>query len=75
MKLPITLRAAIARYNRHLVKNEEIFKKFRTPIESDHYFAIVSIGYNIVTWSGNYSSLIEVMREAGALKPYEEVVG
>jgi hypothetical protein len=65
----------MARFQRHLAKTEEKLITFRRPIDSTSPFGIVELSSNTLTCHGDFESLLGWMREAGTLKPYEEIVG
>jgi hypothetical protein len=72
-KVVISLRAAVARYNRQLAKSDEKLITFRTPLDSVYTYGIVDTGSNVLTSKGDFNDLEAWMREAGTLKPYEVI--
>jgi hypothetical protein len=72
-KVVITLRAAVARYNRHLAKIDEKLIKFRTPVDSIFDYAVVSTRDNVVLHMGDICNLENWMREDSVLKAYEVI--
>lgn len=72
-KVPVSFRAALARYSRHLSKNGEKLITFRTPLDSIYSYGIVDVGTNALAWKGTDENLIDWMREAGTLKAYEVI--
>ncbi len=73
VKAKVTMRAAIARFQRHLKAEGERLVKLRRPIDSWANCVIVGVHSNAVLHYGDETNLINWMREAGTLKPYEEI--
>lgn len=67
--IPITRRAAIARFNRHLAKKGQKLRVLKTPIDSLYHFVIVEDGG--VVAMADLDGLLAWFREDGILKPYE----
>lgn len=74
-KVPVSFRAALARFTRHIAKDGEKLVKFRTPMDGLWDYAIVDTVSNVVKLKGDHSNLLAWMAESGAIKPYEEVEG
>lgn len=72
-KVSVSLRAATARFNRHLAKQGEKLVKFRTPMDSIWDYGIVNLETNVITWKGNHENLLNWINESGVIKPYEAI--
>lgn len=73
MKIKISRRAALARFNRYGAKQGQILRILRTPIHGSHHYVIVDKGTNSVVASTDYAGFIGWLKEDGLLKAYEEV--
>ncbi len=72
-KLPVSFRAAVARYSRHIAKEGEKLIKFRTPMDSMWDYGIVNTETNVIKWKGTYENLLNWIAESGVMKPYEVI--
>lgn len=72
-KLPVSFRAAVARYSRHIAKEGEKLIKFRPQLDSMWDYGIVDVETNAVTSKGTHENLLNWIAESGVMKPYEVI--
>jgi hypothetical protein len=70
-KIKVSLRAAKARLNRKLAKQEQKLCFLRKPIDGNGNFGIIDTSNNTLTAYGDIEALKQWMAEEKVIKPYE----